>query len=140
MYKRQSYDRGWRRVGLALDRIGFVVEDKNRAEGVFYVRYADINIDDTPKKKKGLFETLAFWDDGEEEIENKSKSKEEGTIVDKLKFWKGKDEKADPSKKYRIKVSAIETGTRVNMVDSEGDTDAGATANRIISLLYDQLK
>ena len=137
---RDSYDRGWRRVGLALDRIGFVVEDKNRAEGVFYVRYADINIDDTPKKKKGLFETLAFWDDGEEEIENKSKSKEEGTIVDKLKFWKGKDEKADPSKKYRIKVSAIETGTRVNMVDSEGGTDAGATANRIISLLYDQLK
>ena len=58
-----SYDRGWRRVGLALDRVGFVVEDKNRSEGLFYVRYADVDIDDSPKKKKGLYETLAFWND-----------------------------------------------------------------------------
>lgn len=137
---KDSYDRGWRRVGLALDRVGFVVEDKNRAEGLFYVRYADVDIDGAPKKKKGLFETLAFWQDDEEEIENKSKPKEEDTIVDKLKFWKGKDETTDPSKKYTIKVSEIDTGTKVNIVDSEGNSDAGTTANRIISLLYDQLK
>ena len=137
---KDSYDRGWRRVGLALDRVGFVVEDKNRAEGFFYVRYADVDIDGAPKKKKGLFETLAFWQDDEEEIENKSKPKEEDTIVDKLKFWKGKDETTDPSKKYTIKVSETDTGTQVNIVDSEGNSDAGKTANRIISLLYDQLK
>ncbi len=137
---KDSYDRGWRRVGLALDRVGFVVEDKNRAEGLFYVRYADVDIDGAPKKKKGLFETLAFWQDDEEEIENKSKPKEEDTIVDKLKFWKGKDEKTDPSKKYTIKVSETDAGTQVNIVDSEGNSDAGRTANRIISLLYDQLK
>jgi outer membrane protein assembly factor BamC len=137
---KDSYDRGWRRVGLALDRVGFVVEDKNRAEGLFYVRYADVDIDGAPKKKKGLFETLAFWQDDEEEIENKSKPKEEDTIVDKLKFWKGKDETTDPSKKYTIKVSETDTGTQVNIVDSEGNSDAGTTANRIISLLYDQLK
>lgn len=137
---KDSYDRGWRRVGLALDRVGFVVEDKNRAEGFFYVRYADVDIDGAPKKKKGLFETLAFWQDDEEGIENKSKPKEEDTIVDKLKFWKGKDETTDPSKKYTIKVSETDTGTQVNIVDSEGNSDAGTTANRIISLLYDQLK
>ena len=135
-----SYDRGWRRVGLALDRVGFVVEDKNRAEGMFYVRYADINIDNTPKEKKGLFDTLAFWRDDEEEIENKSKPKEEDTVIDKLKFWKGKDETTDPSKRYRIKVSEGEAGTKVNMVDTEGNVDASTTANRIISLIYDQLK
>lgn len=135
-----SYDRGWRRVGLALDRIGFVVEDKNRAEGIFYVRYADVDIDDSPKEKKGLFDTLAFWRDDEEEIENKSKPKEEDTVIDKLKFWKGKDETTDPSKKYRIKVSESETGTKVNMVDTQGNADASTTANRIISLIYDQLK
>lgn len=135
-----SYDRGWRRVGLALDRVGFVVEDKNRAEGMFYVRYADIDIDNTPKEKKGLFDTLAFWRDDEEEIENKSKPKEEDTVIDKLKFWKGKDETTDPSKRYRIKVSEGEAGTKVNMVDTEGNVDASTTANRIISLIYDQLK
>ncbi|PCI60582.1 MAG: hypothetical protein COB34_02320 [Methylophilaceae bacterium] len=137
---KDSYARGWRRVGLALDRVGFVVEDKDRSEGVFYVRYADVDIDDSPKKKKGLFETLAFWRDNEDEVENKSKPKEEDTIIDKLQFWKGKDETTDPSKKYIIKVTEIESGTQVKMVYKNGSANPSTTANRIISLLYDQLK
>ncbi len=135
---RDSYPRGWRRVGLALDRVGFVVEDKDRSNGLFYVRYADVDIDDTPKKKKGLLEILGFGD--EDEIENKSKPKDETTVLDKLKFWKGKDETKDPSKKYRIKVSEIDTGTQVNIVDNDGNPNPTTTANRIISLLYNQLK
>lgn len=137
---RDSYERGWRRVGLALDRIGFVVEDKNRDEGMYYVRYADVDIDDAPKKKKGLLDTLAFWKNDEKEIENKSKPKEEDTVIDKLKFWKGKDETKDPSKKYNIKVSDANDGTQVNIVDAEGNPNPTTTANRIISLMYDQLK
>lgn len=136
---KDTYDRGWRRVGLALDRIGFVIEDKDRSNGLYYVRYADVDIDDGPKKKKGLMDTLAFWSDDDKE-ENKSKPKEETTIVDKLQFWKGKDETTDPSKKYNIKVVETETGTRVNVVDTEGKANPTTTANRIISLLYDQLK
>lgn len=31
----------WRRVGLALDRIGFTVEDQNRTTGTFFVRSVD---------------------------------------------------------------------------------------------------
>jgi outer membrane protein assembly factor BamC len=137
---KDSYARGWRRVGLALDRVGFVVEDKNRDQGMFYVRYADVDIDNAPKKKKGLIDTLAFWRDDEEEIENKSKPKEEDTVLDKLQFWKGKDETTDPSKKYNIKVSEIDDGTQVNIVDADGNPNPSTTANRIISLLYDQLK
>jgi len=137
---KDDYDRGWRRVGLALDRVGFVVEDKDRSVGIFYVRYADIDIEGVPKKKKGLFETLAFWKEDEEKTAKKSKSKEEDSIVDKLKFWKGKDEKTDPSKKYMIRVSEVDTGTKVNIVDTEGNSDASTTANRIISLLYEELK
>jgi outer membrane protein assembly factor BamC len=76
------FDRGWRRVGLALDRIGFVIEDKDRSNGLFFVRYADVDIEDGPKKKKGLLDTLAFWKDDEPEVENKSKPKDEKTIVD----------------------------------------------------------
>lgn len=137
---KDSYARGWRRVGLALDRVGFVVEDKDRSKGIFYVRYADVDIDDTPQKKKGLFETLAFWNDDEEEIENKSKPKDETTLIDKLKFWKGKDETTDPSKKYNIKVSETDAGTQVNMIDTDGNPNPSTTANRIISLLYNQLR
>lgn len=134
------FDRGWRRVGLALDRIGFVTEDKDRSTGTFFVRYSDVDIDTGPKKKKGLLDTLAFWKD-DDEIENKSKPKEEKTIVDKMKFWKGEDGKTDPSKQYHIKLVETENGeTRVNVVDAEGNRNRSTTANRIISLLYDQLK
>lgn len=135
-----TYDRGWRRVGLALDRIGFVIEDKDRTSGIFFVRYADVDIDDGPKKKKGLFDTLAFWKD-DEEIENKSVPKDKKTIIDKLQFWKGDEGKTDPAKQYRIKLTETETGaTRVNVVDVENKRNRSSTANRIISLLYDQLK
>jgi len=34
-----GFDRAWRRVGLALDRTNFTVEDRDRSKGVFFVRY-----------------------------------------------------------------------------------------------------
>ncbi len=37
----EPFDRAWRRVGLALDRSGFSVEDRDRAGGLYYVRYVD---------------------------------------------------------------------------------------------------
>ncbi len=36
-----GFDRAWRRVGLALDRSGFTVEDRDRAQGQYFVRYVD---------------------------------------------------------------------------------------------------
>lgn len=135
-----AYDRGWRRVGLALDRIGFVIEDKDRSKGVYFVRYTDVDLDDSPKKKKGLIDTLKFWGN-DDEVENKSKPKDEKTIIDKLKFWKGDDGKTDPAKQYRILLVEADSGsTRVNVVDAEGARNRSSTGNRIISLLYDQLK
>ena len=135
------FDRGWRRVGLALDRIGFVTEDKDRSKGVYFVRYTDVDIDDSPTKKKGLLESLKFWGKDDPEVENKSKPKDEKTIIDKLKFWKGDDGKTDPSKQYRIQLIDADNGTtRVNVVDADGKNNRSSTGNRIISLLYEQLK
>ena len=34
-----SLDRAWRRTGVALDRSGFTVEDRDRSAGVYFVRY-----------------------------------------------------------------------------------------------------
>ena len=34
-----TMDRAWRRVGLALDRSGFTVEDRDRSKGIYFVRY-----------------------------------------------------------------------------------------------------
>jgi outer membrane protein assembly factor BamC len=36
-----GFERAWRRVGVALDRSGFTVEDRDRAQGIYYVRYID---------------------------------------------------------------------------------------------------
>jgi outer membrane protein assembly factor BamC len=37
----QVFDRAWRQVGLALDRSGFTVEDRDRSAGLYFVRYID---------------------------------------------------------------------------------------------------
>lgn len=57
----ESFDRAWRRVGLALDRVGFAVEDRDRSKGVYFVRYIDPEIDNASKKDEGIFAKFAFW-------------------------------------------------------------------------------
>ncbi len=37
----EPFDRAWRTVGLSLDRVNFTVEDRDRAQGLYYVRYVD---------------------------------------------------------------------------------------------------
>jgi len=51
----EGFDRAWRRVGLALDRTGFTVEDRDRAQGTYFVRYVEPTPD---KKEKGFFGKL----------------------------------------------------------------------------------
>ena len=47
-----SLDRAWRRTGVALDRSGFTVEDRDRTKGVYFVRYVT---GATPEKDPGFF-------------------------------------------------------------------------------------
>ena len=51
----EGFDRAWRRVGLSLDRTGFTVEDRDRSQGTYFVRYVEPNAD---KKEKGFFAKL----------------------------------------------------------------------------------
>ncbi len=37
----EGFERAWRRVGLALDRTGFTVEDRDRSQGMYFVRYVE---------------------------------------------------------------------------------------------------
>lgn len=50
-----GFDRAWRRVGLALDRTGFTVEDRDRSKGVYFVRYVAPSAD---KSEPGFFSGL----------------------------------------------------------------------------------
>lgn len=47
-----GFDRAWRRVSVALDRAGFSVEDRNRPDGLYFVRYVD---------PKGGARAQTFW-------------------------------------------------------------------------------
>jgi outer membrane protein assembly factor BamC len=135
----EPFDRAWRRVGLALDRIGFVTEDKNRSEGIFYVRYADTDAEDPIKVKKGLLERLKFW--GNDDDEKAAADVKDVKPADKTKFWKGTSDGDKSSKKYNIQVleNADDT-TDIYVLTPENKRNTSSTANRIVSLLYDQLK
>jgi outer membrane protein assembly factor BamC len=51
----EGFERAWRRVGLTLDRTGFTVEDRDRAQGTYFVRYVDITSD---RKEPDFFSKL----------------------------------------------------------------------------------
>lgn len=53
----EPFDRAWRRVGLVLDRAGFTVEDRNRSQGYYFVRYVNPEVE----AQEGFFSKLAFW-------------------------------------------------------------------------------
>jgi outer membrane protein assembly factor BamC len=51
----EGFDRAWRRVGLALDRTGFTVEDRDRKQGIYFVRYVPTDADTS---EPGFFSKL----------------------------------------------------------------------------------
>lgn len=51
----EGFDSAWRRVGLALDRTGFTVEDRDRKQGVYFVRYVPLSAGNT---EPGFFSKL----------------------------------------------------------------------------------
>jgi outer membrane protein assembly factor BamC len=108
-----QFDRAWRRVGLALDRVGFTVEDRDRSKGIYFVRYIDPGVDNKAAENKG-------W-------------------LSKLKFWGGDDAK-NKNEQYRIVVKDVTSGAEVSVLNKDGVREKSETASRILSLLYDQLK
>jgi outer membrane protein assembly factor BamC len=107
----ESFDRAWRRVGLALDRIGFAVEDRDRAGGVYFVRYADPEANTA--KEKGFLSKLAFW---------------------------SSDDAKAKAVRYQVRVKGAEAETSLGVYMDDGTPARNETGNRIASLLYEQLK
>ncbi|MDZ4202209.1 MAG: outer membrane protein assembly factor BamC [Gallionella sp.] len=52
-----TFDRSWRRTGLAIERAGMVVEDKDRERGIYFLRPS--------KAENGWMDKLMFWKDDE---------------------------------------------------------------------------
>lgn len=60
----RDFSESWRIAGFALDRIGFSVEDRDREEGIYFVKYNDPVAKET---SSGWLDSLKFWGDDEAE-------------------------------------------------------------------------
>jgi outer membrane protein assembly factor BamC len=58
----ENYARAWRYTGIVLDRLGVVVEDQNRSEGLYYVDYNNLGKDGSDGDKS-WFRKLFSSDD-----------------------------------------------------------------------------
>jgi len=108
----EGFDRAWRRVGLALDRVGFTVEDRDRVQGIYFVRY----VDPDAANKEGFFKRLFTFGASEE--------------------------KAKEAQRYRVIVKAEQgaAASEVTVQTNDGKSETGETGAKILRLLTDELK
>jgi outer membrane protein assembly factor BamC len=107
-----GFDRAWRRVGIALDRSGFTVEDRDRGQGLYFVRYVDPSF--AGREEPGFFQKLFSF--------GRKKNDDNGLA------------------KYRVKVSSEGSTSTVAVLDSQGRSETGDAGKRIASLLLEDLR
>ena len=108
----EPFDRAWRRVGLALDRGGFTVEDRDRAQGLYYVRYIDPTT--AGQEEPGFFARL---------------------------FGSGKTSAAPVRYRIEVKAEGTEgTKTTVRVLTSSGAPETGDNGRRIVTQLVKELR
>jgi outer membrane protein assembly factor BamC len=103
-------DDAWRRVGLALDRAGIVVEDRDRSAGIYYVRYVASG---AAAKKAIVFP----WETGAGD------AKDDGS-----------------QNRFQVALKAQGTGTVVSVRDVKGQPDDSKPGERLLTLLHQQLR
>ena len=101
----EPFDRAWRRVGVALDRSGFEVVDRDRSQGLVLSRYLDPDYEQQKKSEQGFFTNL---------------------------FSKAKA--VDPVQ-YRLRLAPEGDKTRVTVLSAEGRADETGVAPRILTLV-----
>ncbi len=106
-----AFDRAWRRVGVALDRSGFTVEDRDRTQGVYFVRYVDPAL--AGKEEPNLFQRL---------------------------FSFGKKNDLGGPAKYRVAVKSEGAQSNVTVLNDQGGPENGEAGRRITRMLLDELK
>jgi outer membrane protein assembly factor BamC len=107
----EGFDRAWRRVGLALDRVGFTVEDRDRVQGIYFVRY----VDPDGAAKGGFFSRL-------------------------FSFGSSDKDKEAQRYRVLVKAEPNASVSSVSVQDSTGAAATSATGKKILTLLNDELK
>jgi outer membrane protein assembly factor BamC len=107
----EGFDRAWRRVGLALDRLGFTVEDRDRVQGTYFVRFVDAD----GNQKQSFFAKLLSWGDDE-----KAKEAQRYHVL--------------------VKAAANGSASDVTVLSNDGKPVTTPTGAKILKLLNDELK
>jgi outer membrane protein assembly factor BamC len=105
-----DFDHTWRRVGLALDHGGFTVEDRDRAQGLYFVRF----------------------------VNAREAAKDEG-IWTRIKGWFGRNPPS-PVIKYRISIKSAGNVSTITVLNDQGQPDASENPQAMIQRLAEDLK
>jgi len=108
----ESFDKSWRKVGLALDQVGIEIQDKNRVSGIYFV-----NASKDSAKETSWVDSLMFWRN-----ESDSKSTNNSSIG---------------AAQYQIFVRENDAGSEVGALN--GDSGNDETTQRLTESLYEQL-
>lgn len=107
----EGFSRTWRRTGIALDKLGLVVDDRNRSEGIYYISKIDL--------LKGV-------------------EKEGGNWFSSL--FSSEEEKKKDTLKRQIQVQGDEQQTRITVLDNNGAPDHSKIGQKILQRLQEELK
>lgn len=111
IFIKEDFERAWRRVALAVDRMGFTVEDRDRSRGFFLVRYLDQEYEEQKRAEQG------FWSNA---------------------FGRNTPVEAPQYVIYLQRLS--DTECRVHVLGPDGKADPTGVAPRILTLLSEQTK
>jgi outer membrane protein assembly factor BamC len=106
----EPFDRAWRRVGLALDRGGFTVEDRDRTKGLYFVRYLDPDYQSKQRESRGLISRIF-----------------------------GSDAKIE-AQQFRVALLTEGDRTSVRVQDKDGHPEGGSAGDRILKQLDEQMR
>ena len=111
IYIKEDFERAWRRLALAVDRMGFTVEDRDRSRGFFLVRYLDQEYEEQKRSEQG------FWSNV---------------------FGRDTPVEAPQYVIYLQRLSDNEC--RVHVLGPDGKADTTGVAPRILTLLSEQTR
>lgn len=109
----EPFDRAWRRVGLGLDRGGFTVEDRDRTNGIYFVRYLDPEYEAKQREQQGFLSRIFSTDS------------------------------PVPAQQFRIQIgsTAADGATAtVTVLTKDGKPETGATGDKILKQLAEQIR
>jgi outer membrane protein assembly factor BamC len=106
----EPFDRAWRRVGLALDRGGFTVEDRDRTKGLYYVRYLDPDYQAKQRESRGFLSRVF---DSDPKVE---------------------------AQQFRVALLNDGDRTSVRVQDKDGHAAASSAGDRILKQLDEQMR